>query len=110
MSDYKKETIFANGFIFKRPNEKAPDWIKGNISIKVEEFISFLEKYQYSGWVNLDLCLSKDGQKLYCQLNQWKKDDKQQQTPQEQFSQSVDERINKLKEEQEPINIQNIPF
>jgi hypothetical protein len=66
----KKETIFADGFIFKKPHEKAPDFVKGEISIKVDEFISFLQKNNNKGWVNLNLKKSKGG-KLYVDLNNW---------------------------------------
>ncbi len=38
----KKEKVFAEGFIFKRPREGAPDFVKGNISIKVDEFGAFM--------------------------------------------------------------------
>jgi len=54
------ETIFADGFIFKR-KENAPDFVVGSQSIKVEEAIA---------WVNLDIKQSKGG-KYYCQLDTW---------------------------------------
>lgn len=30
-----QEKIFPNGLIFKLPNENAPDYVKGKLSIKV---------------------------------------------------------------------------
>jgi hypothetical protein len=63
------ETIFADGFIFKR-KENAPDFVVGSQSIKVEEAIAFLQANQKNGWVNLDIKQSKGG-KYYCQLDTW---------------------------------------
>ena len=67
------EKIFAEGFIFKRPNEKAPDFIKGHLSIVIAEAIPFLQKHAKGGWVNLDIKESKSG-KLYMDLNTWEKE------------------------------------
>lgn len=70
----KKETVFADGIIFKKPREGAPEFIKGAISIKVEDFIKFLQANNSDGWVNLDLKKSAKGN-LYLSLNSWKKGD-----------------------------------
>ena len=72
--DNKPETVFLDGFIFKRPHEASPDFVKGNMAIKVDEAIAFLQKHKKAdGWVNADLLVSKDGQKLYFKLNTWEK-------------------------------------
>jgi len=63
------ETIFADGFIFKR-KENAPEFVVGSQSIKVEEAIAFLKSNEKNGWVNLDIKQSKGG-KYYCQLDTW---------------------------------------
>lgn len=56
---------------FERPNEGAPDFVKGKISVKVEEFYTFAKKYvKNSGYINIDLKKSKGG-KLYLELNDW---------------------------------------
>tara|TARA_R110000851_G_scaffold314993_1_gene477241 strand:- start:50 stop:376 length:327 start_codon:yes stop_codon:yes gene_type:complete len=70
MSEEKREVVFADGFIFKKPKEGAPDFVKGDISIKVGEFIDFLNKHNNNGWVNLNLKKSTAG-KLYVDLNNW---------------------------------------
>jgi len=67
----KQEAIFPEGFIVKRPGENVPDFVKGKISVKVDEFIKFLNEHQQNGWVNLDLKVSQKGV-LYTQLNTWK--------------------------------------
>lgn len=67
-----EETIFLDGFMFKRPREGAPSFVKGALSIKVDEAIAFLQKHNNNGWVNADLLTSKDNSKLYFKLNTWK--------------------------------------
>lgn len=64
-----KEKVFANGFIFKR-NEKAPDFVIGNISIKSEDAIKFIQDHTKNGWVNLKINKSQGG-KTYIELDTW---------------------------------------
>lgn len=65
------ETIFADGFFFERPREKAPDFVKGSLSIKVHEASQFMQKHKNrAGYINLDLLVSTKG-KLYLKLNQY---------------------------------------
>jgi len=61
----------VNGMIIKKAHENAPSFVKCSISIKVEEFITYLKTHDNNGWVNLDMKKSKDG-KLYVSLNDWK--------------------------------------
>lgn len=84
------EAIFPNGFIVKRPNEKAPDFIKLNFSIKVDEFVPFLKENQNNGWCNLDLKLSKQG-KLYTQLNTYTAKKIAEQSEEDKSSEAQDE-------------------
>jgi len=51
---------------------KSPDFVKGSMSVKVDEAVAFLQKHNNNGWVNLDLLASKDNSKLYFKLNTWK--------------------------------------
>lgn len=72
MENEQPKTIFADGIIFSKPMEGAPEFIRGKLSFKVDEVVEFLKKYKpESGWVNCDLCKSKEG-KLYLKLNQFK--------------------------------------
>jgi hypothetical protein len=64
-----QDKIFADGFLFKR-RENAPDFVIGNISVKVEEAISFLKSNQKNGWVNLNVLTAKSG-KPYIELDQF---------------------------------------
>lgn len=60
----------AKGFYFDKPREGAPEFIRGRISIKVEDALKTLEEYKNdAGYVNLEVCRSKDGTKMYLQVN-----------------------------------------
>lgn len=65
------DKIFADGVFFKKPREGAPGFVKGSVSIKLQDFKPFAEKHANDGWINLDLKESQGG-KLYFQLNTWK--------------------------------------
>jgi len=47
-----QDKVFADGFIFKR-RENAPDFVIGNISVKVDEAIAFLKSNSKNGWVSM---------------------------------------------------------
>jgi len=68
----KTEIVFANWFIPK-DTSNAPDFVKGKVSIKKDEFITFLNEQDWD-WVNLDILESKWG-KMYAKLNEWKKEE-----------------------------------
>lgn len=74
------EKIFAKGFSFKR-RESAPDFVIGNLSVKVDEAIETLKANEKNGWVNLDIVNSKEG-KPYVEVNTW--------TPEVKKSQAVE--------------------
>jgi hypothetical protein len=61
----------ADGLIVKDRRESAPEWVKGSLSIKVDDFKAFLDKHNSGGWVNIDLLTAKSG-KPYAALNTWK--------------------------------------
>jgi hypothetical protein len=63
--------IFCDGLIVKDRRESAPEWVKGSLSVKVDEFKAFLDKHNNGGWVNIDLLTGKSG-KPYAVLNTWK--------------------------------------
>ena len=77
------ETIFSEGFIFKRPKEGSPAFVKGSLSLNVYEATAFMQKHNKGGWVNLDLLASKDNTKLYFKLNTWEKPADNAQPPSE---------------------------
>jgi len=67
MSD---EKIFTAGLIVKR-NDKAPEYVLCNLSIKVDEFTAFMQQHQSNGWINVNCLLSKSGKPYAC-LDTWK--------------------------------------
>jgi hypothetical protein len=69
MSDTEK--IFADGFSFKYPSDKAPQFVIGKLSVKVEDAKAFLDKHQDNGWVNLEIKEAKNG-KTYIELSTFK--------------------------------------
>jgi hypothetical protein len=70
-----RDNNFPAGFIWKKPADKAPDFVKGRVSIKVSEFKKWLDENSDNDWVNLDILKSKDG-KIYAKLNDWKPEKK----------------------------------
>jgi hypothetical protein len=70
------EKIFADGFLFKR-NEKAPDFVVGSMSVKVEEATAFLRNNAKNGWVNLQIKNSQGG-KYYVELDTFEPKTQQQ--------------------------------
>lgn len=60
MAQDQQEKIFADGFIFKR-NPKAPTFVIGRVSMKVEEAIAFLRTHEKNGWVNVDIKEARSG-------------------------------------------------
>jgi len=64
------EQTFVNGMIVKR-RENAPDFVKCNVSFKVEDFIEFAKQHSKDGWLNVDVKESQKGM-LYATLDNWK--------------------------------------
>jgi len=62
------DNIFPKGIRFIPRTPQQPDFVKGKISIRVDEFISYLKDKENNGWVNLDILKSKSD-KLYLKLN-----------------------------------------
>lgn len=66
-----KAKVYPKGLFINEPNEGAPDFVKGRISIKVVDLVAFLnENKNEAGYVNLDLLQGDKG--LYSTLNDWK--------------------------------------
>lgn len=65
-----QENKFPNGFITKR-RDTAPEYVIANYSIKVDEFIQWLQENRDGDWVNLTTKKSKAG-KLYTEIDTWK--------------------------------------
>ena len=64
------DKVFTDGLIVKR-RENAPDFVIGNLSVKVDEFVEFLQKNSKNGWVNINLLKGKTEGKFYGELDTW---------------------------------------
>ena len=71
----QEEKIFADGFLFKR-NEKAPDFVVGRLSIKVEDAIAFMKQHAKGGWVNLGVKTARSGN-YYIELDTFEAKEKE---------------------------------
>jgi len=61
---------FVNGLMAKKPKEKAPDFIKCNLSIRREELIAWLSEKD-SDWINVDIKESGRTLNWYAEVNTW---------------------------------------
>lgn len=67
-----QEKIFVDGMTFRNPHEKAPDFIKGNISLHAPTLTNFMNLHKNEkGWLTVVLKESKGG-KMYFELDTWK--------------------------------------
>ena len=68
-----EEIEFVNGLIIKAPSDKAPDFVKASISIKVADLGMWLREKHKAGeeWVNVDVKESKGG-KWYAAVSTFK--------------------------------------
>tara|TARA_R110002020_G_scaffold163568_1_gene349644 strand:+ start:309 stop:590 length:282 start_codon:yes stop_codon:yes gene_type:complete len=69
-----EDKIFADGFSFKR-RENAPDFVVGNVNIKVDDAISFLKENNKKGWCNLNINQARSGN-YYMELDTWEPKEK----------------------------------
>lgn len=79
-----KEKIFASGFSFKR-NENAPDFIVGELSLKVDDAIAFIKENEKKGWTNLSIKRARSGN-YYVELNTFEPKSKGAVAPKENHS------------------------
>ena len=69
----KQPTIFIEGIRFFKPRENAPSWIKGNVTINMQEFAEFIKKQDFKDPVmKIDLCKSEKKGTYYFTLNTYK--------------------------------------
>lgn len=83
----KKPTIFVEGVRFWKPKDGCPSWIKGNITINLQELREFIKKQDFKEPVmRIDLCKSERKGTYYFTLNLFKpvkKDEDNEQPPDE---------------------------
>jgi hypothetical protein len=90
---------FINGMIVKEPHMKAPDFVKANISFKVDEMIETLQKLNKDGWVNAVMKVSKAG-KWYAQQDTWEP------TKQEEYATGAKQAREAMSSERPPMTSQ----
>jgi hypothetical protein len=73
------EKVFADGFSFKR-SEKAPEFVIGRLSMKVDEAVAFIKTHQKSGWINLNVKQARSGN-YYIELDTFEPTGKKPTTP-----------------------------
>ena len=80
---------FVNGIFVKAPHEKAPDFVKASISIKVADLGMWLREKHKAGeeWVNVDVKAAKSG-KWYAAVSTFKPKEKQEERKPQGNSQS----------------------
>lgn len=65
-----EQNQLAKGFYWDKPRPGCPEFIKGRISVKVDDAIELLNKYKNDkNYVNLELLKKKDGTGHYLQVN-----------------------------------------
>jgi len=68
------EKKYIDGLYCKAPHEKAPDFVKADIGVNVENFIKWLEANKNAkGYVNLQILEAKNGN-CYIKHNDFKKE------------------------------------
>lgn len=65
----KQEIIFVDGVKVKQRWENLL-----GVSINLEHFNKFAEAHSNKGYLNIDICKSKDKDSWYARLNTWKPD------------------------------------
>lgn len=82
------EIEFVNGLIVKAPHEKAPDFVKASISIKVKDLEKWLGD-RSEDWVNIDVKESKGG-KWYAVVSTFKSKQEERKPQRQESSDSFD--------------------
>ena len=72
----KKPTVFVKGMWVRQPHEKAPDFVKAELSFSATTFPKFLEDHaDDKGFVKVTIKQSGKTHEYYAELNQWTKDE-----------------------------------
>jgi len=64
---------FIPGLYVKPPHPKAPDFVKGRISIQVQKLLDYLNQWHEGEYINLNILVSKkDPDKWFAKIDDWK--------------------------------------
>lgn len=88
---------FVDGLIIKAPHERAPEYVKASISIKVLDLRKWLRAKSDAGadWVNVDVKEAKSG-KWYAAVSQYKKEQAAPEKPAPKRAGSIEEMENDI--------------
>ena len=87
MSDEKE---FVDGLIVKAPHEKAPNFVKCNISIKRKDLGNWL-RGKDDDWINIQVKEGKTSGKWYAEVDNWKPDQSKAQSKPDAESSDLDD-------------------
>lgn len=92
------DKIFPVWLYVNPPNEKAPDFVKGSISIQKDKFAELFEQVEKyandKGYFKLNILEWRDN-KWYCTVDTYKPEQKEEKKPERRW---------------EPIDISDLPF
>lgn len=100
------EKEFVNGLRVFKPHEKAPDFIKLDMSIEVSDLLAWLGAREEKE-LRIQVKESKKG-KLYAEVDNWKKEHKSERPA--YAKKPVDDGLPKVDYPTEDINPEEIPF
>ena len=64
----QKEIIFPDGMAAFEPRAEAPEWVKANIVVHVDDFAETMEDYAHEGKLDIEIRQSQGG-KYYAMIN-----------------------------------------
>ena len=67
---------FPDGLMAKKPHERAPDFVKCNLSVKRLDMIRWLEG-KTDEWINLQVLENKSGV-YYAKVDSWKREERRE--------------------------------
>lgn len=87
-----EEIEFVDGLLVKAPHAKAPDYVKAQIAIKVEDLGKWLRAKYKAGdeWVNIDVKEAKSG-KWYAAVSNFKPTKQAKGSPADKFNDMNDD-------------------
>lgn len=65
------ENEYPKGLFAKKPHANAPQFIKAKLSVKREEFITYLQSKD-DEWLNFDVTENQEGDRYGVKLDTWK--------------------------------------
>lgn len=75
------EQKYISGLFVYPPHERAPDFVKGKLSVNAEKLSEWLIANKglasEKGFISIDLKAGRDG-KWYAQVNEWKPEDRKE--------------------------------